>query len=323
MSILDQSAEALNRLFDTALTADRTALDVPEHFGRWLFAERLRARGERGEMGFFAYEGPAHVAKFFLWHRKAAFPDYLDAAGAGDLAAASATADALAFDRLGLPKDPAMLLHMGRYNAQDHLLMRAYPVPARMRPQVILDFGAGHGRLANLGFNDPDASRRLTHYIAVDAIPSTYFVQLAYLRALGLRVWEYLEHRDDTPTRDSLRAAMATHDVIHLPTWRLDLLPDGVADMVSCVQVLRELPGALVVEAVRAFGRLTGPVGAVYQRDHLQFHDPNHMPIDRLLAAAGFALEFAPAIRDRGDLHGVPRIWRKVDPSLYVWPQNS
>ncbi|QYK43085.1 MAG: hypothetical protein KF887_08315 [Paracoccaceae bacterium] len=315
--------DTLNAEFNRVLTEDRAALGLPDHFGRWLFAERLRARGERGEMGFFAYEGPGHVAKFFGWHRKAAFPDYLADHGVAQLARVSAERDAQVFDRLGLPPDPALMAHMGRYNAQDHILMHAYPVPERMRPRVLLDFGAGHGRLANLGFNAPDPKQRLTHYIAVDAIPSTYFVQRAYLSALGLKVWDYLDHRETRPDAAAVRAAMADHQVIHLPTWRLDLLPDGVADMVSCVQVLKELPGQMVVDAVRAFARLTGPNGAVYQRDHLQFHDPNHVPIDRLLAAAGFAPEWTPPIRDRTDLHGVPRIWRKVDPSIWVWPQNG
>jgi hypothetical protein len=79
----------------------------------------------------------------------------------------------------------------------------------------------------------------------------------------------------------------------------------------------------MVVDAVAAFARVTGPHGAIYQRDHLQFHDPNHMPVDRLLAAAGFVPEWTPQLRDRADLHGVPRLWRKLDPQVFVWPQNG
>jgi hypothetical protein len=41
------------------------------------------------------------------------------------------------------------------------------------------------------------------------------------------------------------------------------------------------------------------------------------MPQDEVLLASGFALEFRPQVRDRVDIHGIPRIWRRFDPSLY------
>ncbi|WP_371223610.1 hypothetical protein [Roseovarius sp. 2305UL8-3] len=316
-------AEGLNARLEQVLVQDKERFDFPEYFARWLFGERLDARGARKEMGFNAYEGPAHIGKFFGWHTNANFADYLPEDQAGALAATSAEIDTKLFEAYGLPTNLPLIAKLGRYNAQDHMLMRSYPVPERNRVRTLLDFGAGHARLANLGFNDPDETRRITTYIAMEAIPSTYFTQLAYLKGLGLRIWEYLDHCDQDLTQADLQAAIESHDVIHIPTWRHDLLPDGCVDMVSCVQVLKELPGPLVNALMPIFSRVTQKTGAIYIRDHQQFHNPNHMPIPQLLQANGFTLEFAPQIVDRVELHGDPRIWRKVDPAHFVSEQHN
>lgn len=323
MDITTADPAMLNALFARVRDRDSAARDVPAHRARWLFAERLLSRGDRAEMGFDAWEGPEHLVKFFNWHVKAAFPDPFPPARIDALVAASSEVDARVFRRLGLHDGHRMIARIARYNAQDHLVLHAVPQPERNRPRVLLDFGAGHGRLAALGFNAPDEAQRFQTLVAVDAIPSTYFTQAAYYRAMGLSVWEYFEHQDDSPTEEDVMAASLSHQVIHLPTWRMDLIPDGCIDMVSCVQVLKELPGGLVADLIATFARVTHATGAIYVRDHLQFHNPNHMPIDLLLQASGFDREFAPAWIDRVEIHGLPRIWRKVDPSHYVAGPNS
>ena len=315
--------EALNAQFLAALAEDRKGHDVPEHRARWLFAERLNARGDRKEMGFAAYEGIGHLVKFFNWHIRGQFPDPFAPSQIDPLVEAATATDDRVFASLGLIDKSRMIPRIARYNAQDHILMHAYPVPARNVPRVLLDFGAGHGRLANLGFNAPDPEQRFAKMIAVDAIASTYFTHLSYYRALGLRVWEYLDHQGDKPAQADVARAMVDHDGIHLPTWRIDLVPDGSVDMVSCIQVLKELPGLLVPDILKVFGRVTSVCGAIYIRDHQQFHNPNHMPVDLLLQANGFDREFAPHWRDRIEIHGLPRIWRKVDPMHFVSDANS
>ncbi len=315
--------EALNAQFLAALAEDRKGHDVPEHRARWLFAERLNARGDRKEMSFAAYEGIGHLVKFFNWHIRGHFPDPFLPGQIDPLVGAAIATDERVFADLGLIDKNRMIPRIARYNAQDHILIHAYPVPGRNAPRVLLDFGAGHGRLANLGFNAPDPEQRFTKMIAVDAIASTYLTQLSYYRALGLLVWEYLEHQSDEPTQFDVARAMEDHDVIHLPTWRFDLVPDGSVDMVSCIQVIKELPGPLVPDILKFFARVTTACGAVYIRDHQQFHNPNHMPVDLLLQANGFDREFAPHWRDRIEIHGLPRIWRKVDPGHFVSDANS
>jgi len=316
--LLDKSPEALNALFQSVCENDRVTFNFPEYMAQWLFADRLRMRGDRLEMGFFAFEGTDHIRKFFAWLSQTNLADTFRPGLADELAKISEAADEKIFQHYGLTAQPNMLKNMGRYNAQDYIFQRAYPVPERHAIRVLMDFGAGHGRMANLGFNTPVAEDRLQTYIAVEGIPSTYFTQHFYYKGLGLTVWDYFEHLDEDLSQDTIAKAMDTHDVVHLPTWRLGLIPDGTVDMVTCVQVLKELPGELVAHILPEFARVTKAAGAFYVRDHPQFHNPNHMPIDALTQAQGFALEFAPQIKDRSEIHGVPRIWRKVDSALYL-----
>jgi hypothetical protein len=321
--MLNAEPVALNAKFMAALVKDREGRDVPEHRARWLFAERLNARGDRKEMGFAAYEGIGHLVKFFNWHIRGQFPDPFPPGQIDPLVETATATDERVFAGLGLTDKKCMIPRIARYNAQDHILIHAYSGPDRNIPRVLLDFGAGHGRLANLGFNAPDPAQRFTKMFAVDAIASTYLTQLSYYRGLGLRVWEYLDHQSGEPTQTDVVRAMEDHDVVHLPTWRLDLVPDGSIDMISCIQVIKELPGPLVPDILKTFARVTTACGAIYIRDHQQFHNPNHMPVDLLLQANGFDREFAPHWRDRIEIHGLPRIWRKVDPGHFVSDANS
>lgn len=318
MKLIDQSPDDLNELFKSTFEQDLKSLGLPDFLGRWLFAERLKARGVRGEMGFEAFEGPGHIAKFFDWLRQINHPDTFRPGLADTLTRISVEADEKVFAHYGLPKPAAALQNMARYNAQDYIYQRAYPVPERNRLKVLLDFGAGHGRIANLSYNTPDPEDRLQGYIAVEGIPSTYFTQHFYWTGLGLSVWDYFEHLDDDLSPDVIAQAVQDYDVVHVPTWRSGLVPDGIADMVNCIQVLKELPGELVAYIIPEFARMTGASGAIYLRDHLQFHNPNHMPIDLLIRSNGFEIEFAPQIKDRKEIHGVPRIWRKVDAALFL-----
>jgi hypothetical protein len=55
--------------------------------------------------------------------------------------------------------------HVDEYNAVDFMLQNLYPVPPRMRPKRVLDFGAGYGRQMNLWSRVTDPT-----YVAVDSV---------------------------------------------------------------------------------------------------------------------------------------------------------
>lgn len=312
--------ERLNSLLADSAQADFGLVNVPEDVHRWLFADRLAARGVRAEMSFSQYIGHEHLKRFFMWHNAAKFPDFFNQQEIDELVEASRSVDRKLFEHYNISIANEIIEKIARYNAQDFLLSHAYPVPDRQKVKVSLDFGAGHGRLANLGFFAPDPKQKLQTYIAVDAIPSTYFSQLAYFRGIGLSVWEYLEQDVRTVTSDAVRDAIENHDVVHLPTWRFDLIPSASVDMAYAVQVLKELPGSIVPWVIKEIARVVKPQGAFYIRDHLQFHNPNHMPMEQILQSCGFTIEFSPMLKDRSDIHGLPRVWRSFDSSLYTDP---
>jgi SAM-dependent methyltransferase len=301
------------KLFRSAAELDKEFIDDPS-LVRWMWADVLHARAKRREMSFYHYVGPRHVRRYMGWIDKFDYPDWF-ADRVAPLAAISEDRDRAALTALGLADDGIDLNAIGRYNAQDYLLQRFYPMPESMAPRTILDFGAGHGRQANLAFHEGDSTTETL--IAVDGIPGSYLTQRAYYAGLGLRCADYIEARVRGRDFDFAERAEA-NQVLHLPTWRLDLIPDDSVDLALLVQVLNELPRPLVMRALREISRVLKPGGALYIRDRIQGHRPNDMPMERLLLANGFMLEFSPAVREVDQIHGLPRIWRKLDPSLYL-----
>lgn len=318
VKLTDKSPEFLNEMFAKVLASDQAKSGFSDSLSRWLFADRLKERGVRGEMGFSAFEGPPHIKKFFAWLRSANLPDSFSSEYIDELVTSSILNDQKVFRAYGLGDFQDAIANMARYNAQDFAFQRLYPMPARCAINTILDFGAGHGRMANLTLLGPAENSRAKTYIAVEGIPSTYFTQYFYWDALGLKIWDYFEHVDEEISAEVFSNILLDYDVVHLPTWRTDLVPNGCVDLVVCVQVLKELPGELVAHIIPEFSRVLHSSGAIYIRDHLQFHNPNHMPIDLLVQSNGFTLEFAPQLVDRKEIHGLPRIWRKVNARNYL-----
>lgn len=287
----------------------------PSWNSEWLFIDRKVARGENLNYNFYGYEGPRHLAKFFNWLSPLRFPDYLDQNTTDRLANVSIERDAGIFRRLGIEVSEQALKNVAILNAQDYCFQRLYPVPGRQKIRRILEIGSGHGRMANLAFGAPDSETEL--FVSIDGIPAPYLTQRLYYQALGLDVVDYIF---DMPGAKSLDFGSITdkYDLLHLPTWRTDLLPNDTFDMVCCVQVLKELPPNLVIHLLQEIKRVLKPGGAFYVRDHPQFHNPNQLPHDHLYLANGFILEFNPYVIDRRELWGVPRIYRKFDPKVYT-----
>jgi SAM-dependent methyltransferase len=310
----DLSAEYCMRAFKSLVEREYDELQHRPWLARWFFADALESRGQRLEMSFYQYEGPQHLRKFFGWISKVNYADYINGHLVDRLCEQSVTRDIECARILNVSIPESVIRFVARYNAQDYVFQRAYPIPERQKIRVLLDFGAGHGRMANLAFA-PDATTELL--IAVDAIPSSYLTQRAYYHGLGLKTADYLDYFAASRSF-SFDETKAVGQVIHLPTWRLELVPNQSVDMVCCVQVLKELPRRLQLYVIGQFARILRPGGALYVRDHVQFHDPTHMPIDEILSTSGFVLEFRPHIHDRVDIHGIPRIWRRFDGTNYL-----
>lgn len=268
----------------------------------WRHLEKRLSEGALAEMGFTGFDGPPLIARMLGWIDKIPYPCAYDDPRLGALARAELEVATAALRQLGLDPTAQDLPAVARYTAQDIFFQtESVALPPRDRPARVLDFGAGHGRLIPFW-----ASAAKTHYVA-DATPGPYLAQAMWARAAGLEVNEYLDNADFTPREGAVN---------HLPSWRLDLIPEDGLDLIMTVQVLRELSKPMLAFAVGHFARMLRPGGRLYIRDHIGFHNVNAVDLDALLAASGFVAEWQPHLVDRVDIHGVPRIWRRADAAV-------
>lgn len=309
--LTDPADPAALDLFLGVAARDRAAHPVPDMAEAWKLRADARQNGRLDHMRFETFDGVAHLERMLLWIHGFRYGPVPGRAVLAPLVAQSLQADQAVCKAAGIDADKIDLANIAWYNAQDHHFQRVCPVPARLRPRRILDFGAGHGRQANL-LRDGIASGDIT-YTAMDITPACYLVQRLYFRLLGLNVTDYIDLETPPATPRDLAALAAPGSARHLPAWRFDLLARDSQDMVIAVQVLREMSKPALMVALGHIHRVLKPGGAFYIRDHVGFHNPNAVDLDAALAAQGFIPEWQSRLIDRQDVHGVPRIWRKPD----------
>jgi SAM-dependent methyltransferase len=105
---------------------------------------------------------------------------------------------------------------------------------------TVADIGAGYARNSFLFLENG------SNYICVDGIEKCYMMQKEILTKLyGNRVTDYLDNQD-LKRKDIadllLEGAKTDPKIIHIPTWRLDLIPDECVDIVMFVFSLEEMP---------------------------------------------------------------------------------
>jgi len=201
-----------------------------------------------------------------------------------------------------LPALPIGPLAVDIRNAEDYRFQDLYPRPPRWQTRRLLDFHPGLGRQVNIWCQEVPG----LVYCAMESDEAAYIAQTDYfLRTDVLPVMDYV-----TDPRDFLVREQA--GIYHLPTWRFDLLPPGFFDMIMCVDVLPHLSVRLLRHMLPLFHRCLATGGGLYIRDDSDAafdHD-----LDRTLSQLGFVLEFRPYLFPGEDIHGLPRLWRKVDP---------
>jgi SAM-dependent methyltransferase len=289
--------------------------DKPKYIKDWLVSWDYQVKRKKRNVqydsslpsDFFAYNGPDDLVKWMNWFASE-YTNYLPANLINPLIEKSLSNDKAALSKLGLTYDfgDHYTKRIGLNNAHDFLIPAMYPVPERYKVKNVLDFGAGYGRQANLWSENAE-----NIYIGMDAIPNSYCLQHIYYSNLGRPFYEYISNPADFKISNEKKG------IYHVPTWRYDLIPDNFIDMVMAVQVFQELSSKLVSKMLVEFHRVLKPGGMLYIRDHGETWKPaGKMNIDEFLLSHGYTLEFKPHIVLDGDLHGIPRIWRKNDPKV-------
>jgi SAM-dependent methyltransferase len=204
----------------------------------------------------------------------------------------------------GVAYDPVLHAPQDVYNVQDFHYCTALGSGIR----TVLDYGAGYGRQAFLFATALEGAR----YVAVDAIEQPYLVQRWVFERLGLARWDYVD--DPDADRETVERALAEGSgTFHVPSWRLDLLPEGAVDLVLFVWSLYEMSGEAARAAVAACRRLVRLGGYVYIRDMPHSVSYRFDP-ERRLRDGGFELVYASRTITGDELHGRQRLYRRTRP---------
>ncbi len=182
-------------------------------------------------------------------------------------------------------------------------------LPKRLQPRNILEIGAGYGRQINLWRKTKNLI-----FCSLEAVEAQYIAQNQYYSYVDeLKLNEYF----DNPKNFKIQNLPG---IYHLPTWRMDLLPENFFDYVIAVQVLQELGAELIEKLLEIFCKCIKPGGAIYVRDNDLEWVPGHkLDLHKILPDLGFEIEFRPILKNKHDTLGLPRIYRKPEIKNYIY----
>jgi SAM-dependent methyltransferase len=278
----------------------------------WTYITKSRTIEDRERL--FSYDGPHHLRHWITGHfagldaaefeprpigywQRPAFAPQIDA-----LIERSSQAHEQLLAAAELEAPPGIHAAQDVYNAQDFYYCTAFGTGIK----TILDYGAGYGRQAMLFSTTLEGAS----YIAVDAVEQSYVLQQWVFRALGLDLLDYIDEPAITPERVDAELRNG-RQALHLPSWRLDLLPDGSVDLAMFVWSLHEMSEDAARAAVRECGRVIRRGGYLYIRDGA--HEFSFRGgADRFVRAAGFELVAEPHRGFEGEVHGQVRLYRST-----------
>jgi hypothetical protein len=172
--------------------------------------------------------------------------------------------------------------HLTAYlNAHDFYFATTFsPTPVR-----VIDFGAGFGRNA-FAFSELKDSV----YCAIDAVEKSYCLQSLTLKYLYSEPHLLLEYTDSPGiTKDQVTGFIERGGrAIHLPAWRLDLLPAHLFNVLMMVWVFHELNPRAARAVLDLIAARMPPRAIVYAQGgfHTKVHRIN---LDRSLRARNYA----------------------------------
>ncbi len=310
-------AHPFQQKFESVLERDKSKYVKPFIIS-WDYQAKRKKRGVKYSNGlpedFYTFNGAQDIVKWMNWF-SGEYPSFYKDELINPLIEKSKQNDIAILKNLGIDYDFNQYKNVGLNNAHDFFIPQSYPVPKEFEIKTVLDFGAGSGRQANLWWSHLNGKG---NFIAVDAIPMSYGLQHHYYKAIKPDFVDYI----DNP--DAFKIDTKGSNLYHVPTWRLDLVPDNSVDLILCVQVLPELGKQLILHIFEQFQRILNPGGAFYIRDlNYMYKAFGTVDIDTALINAGFTLEYKAFIEHNKHLHGIPKVWRKNMESITNVQKNN
>lgn len=193
---------------------------------------------------------------------------------------------------------------------QDYCAIRTWCEDLGSDP-VHLDIGPGLGANALYSCHHLGAS-----YIGTDAYPTSLAVQRAFFRqAFGNGYLDVVDAENFGLSEPDIAARLLeSHwSVTLLPSWHLELSPDESVDLISATWVLNEVTPAGICWLLHHIARLVRQGGYVYLRDSERRKPLRHdLDYDKALRDLGFEQAGRLDIRNRIDMHGIPRVYRRT-----------
>ena len=197
--------------------------------------------------------------------------------------------------------------------AQDYGAIRTW-APDLPTHSVHVDIGPGLGANAIYSLHGLGAS-----YGSFEAHPVSYEVQRRFFRVIAGSELHYLDPIDcenfglsgEGVAREI--AAVDRYRIRHLPSWHAPLIPPASVDLVTATWVLNEVTPAGIIWLLHHVRRMLRIGGYFYVRDSGLRKPLRHdLDYDRQVLAMGFESAGHLNIRNRIDMHGIPRIFRKT-----------
>jgi SAM-dependent methyltransferase len=169
-------------------------------------------------------------------------------------------------------------------------------------PSAAVDIGGGWGRLGMAW-----TAAGCKSVTIMDSIEQPYILQNLYLRSVpNVQFNELLEINQEFSLQQ-------LNGLNHIPFWNISLIPSRSIQVVTAVQLLREVDEAMVLFLVTQLQRILKPGGIFYIRDN----DPSYktasmhnLDIHKLLDENGFKLVMQTNLIQGKDIHGLPRIYQ-------------
>lgn len=282
---------------------------------QWVDGDQMHGLGSDSTsvsiMQYLAMSG-----EIYPLHKNIIFPDWEKALGEIE----SEIRDILEFF---IPKDIWEEMNVEQYikstasvKIQDYATLKTFGVNLGKGSRH-LDIGPG------LGANAIYSTKLFNfNYIPLDAHPISYAVQSEFFRMLTSINSNKMRYVDpitlfslgltEEKIKNKINFLNEEIGVIQCPSWYFSLINTNSIDLITATWVLNEVNAAGICWLLYNSTRALKKGGYFYIRDSEKLKPNRHqINYDNILKSIGFELENRLNVKNRVDMHGVPRIYRK------------